>query len=145
MGRRQGQSGFGTLEVLVSLWLFSLVLVAITGLMVGSISTGATAEASSIASNLARQRLEEASAIVTQSGMPPVASPEGTVVSPGGRPYTVTTTFADLGNNIVNILVTVSYQVSYGSACAADATGHESCTGNRRTYERTLQTRVRRP
>lgn len=145
MGERQRQSGFGTLEVLVSLWLFSIVLVAITGLMVGSISTGATAEASSIASNLARQRLEEASAVVTQSGMPPVASPPGTVVSPGGRPYTVTTIFADLGNNVVNILVTVSYQVSYGSSCVADATGHASCTGNTRTYERTLQTRVRRP
>ncbi len=144
VGVRRQQTGFGTLEVLVSLWLFSLVLVAISGLMVGSISTGATAEASSIASNLARQRLEEASAIVTQSGMPP-GPPAATVVSPTGRPYTITTTFADLGNNIVNVLVTVSYQVSYGSSCVGDAAGHESCTGNRRTYERVLQTRVRRP
>ncbi|MGH2404778.1 MAG: type IV pilus modification PilV family protein [bacterium] len=130
--------------MLVSLWLFSIVLLAITGLLVGSISTGATAEASSIASNLARQRLEEASTVVAQSGMPVVASATSTV-SPGGRPYTVTTTFADLGNNIVDIRVTASYQVSYGSSCAANAAGDESCTGNVRTYERALQTRVRRP
>ncbi|MGQ0549617.1 MAG: type IV pilus modification PilV family protein [Armatimonadota bacterium] len=146
VGRRNRQSGFTTLEVLVALSLFSYVLVAIIGLLIGSVSTGATAEASSIASNLARQRLEELSGVVAQSGIPaPAPTPMGIAVPAGGRTYTVATTLSDLGNNVVNVQVTVSYQVTYASACVATAAGGESCTGNTRTYDRVLQTRVRRP
>ena len=133
------------LEILVALSLFAFILVAITGLLMGSISTGATAEASSIASNLARERLEEMSGIVAQTGNPPSAPRDMQISVPAnGRPYTVVTTLSDQGNNVTNIAVTVSYRVSYGSACAGSVTGG-SCTGNVRTYARTLQTQVRRP
>lgn len=135
----------GTLEVLVALSLFAFILIAIIGLLIGSISTGATAEASSIASNLARQRLEEMAAVATQTGSLVAPADEQIRVPAGGRPYTVATTLGDLGNNITDISVRVSYQISYGSACAGDAAGGASCRGNVRTYERTLQTRVRRP
>ncbi len=143
--RHERESGLGTLEILVALSLFAFILVAIIGLLMGSISTGATAEASSIASNLARQRLEEMSGIVAQTGNLPSAPADMQIRVPAnGRPYTVATTLTDLGNNVTNIAVTVSYQVSYGSACAGSADG-ASCTGNVRTYARALQTRVRRP
>jgi len=141
-----GGAGFGTIDVLVALGVLSFGLVAITGLLVGSISTGATAEASSIASNLARERLEEAHAIVAQAGLPSPAVTTAIVrVPPGGRTYTVTTTFSDLGNNVANIQVNVVYQVTYGSACAATADGAESCSGAVRHWTRSLETRVRRP
>lgn len=151
VGRRRQETGFGTLEILVALSLFAFVLVAIIGLLIGSISTGATAEASSIASNLARQRLEEMSAVLGQTGNPVLGDADARFTIPvAGRPYTVITALADLGNNITDVSVRVSYQVSYGSACAGPASGYPasggaSCSGNVRTYERMLQTRVRRP
>ncbi len=144
-GRRTQDAGLGILEILVALSLFAFILVAIIGLLIGSISTGATAEASSIASNLARQRLEEMSGIVAQTGNLPADPADMQVRVPSsGRPYTIATTLTDLGSNLTNIAVTVSYQVSYASACAGGPDGG-SCTGNVRTYARTLETRVRRP
>ncbi len=147
MGRRRAGAGFGTIEVIVALSLFSMVLVGIIGLMIGSISAGATAEASSIASNLARQRIEEVAADIARRGSAAIEPSTVVIRVPsGGRPYTVTATPTDQGNNIVEVAVMASYQVSYGSACAPGAApGTEVCTGNVRTYSRTLQTRVVRP
>ncbi len=141
MGGRYPASGFGTIEVLVALSLFGFVLVAIIGLLIGSMSAGATAESSSIASNLARQRLEEVSKDIAERG---TLSSYPSTMTVGGRTYTFTmppptTTLTSPGNYVCNIQVTVDYQVAYGSACASDG----ACTGNVRTYSRTLESRVR--
>lgn len=141
MTRRPPAAGVGTIEVLVSLTLFSLVLVGLIGLMIGSMSTGATAESFSIASNLARHRLDQVADDVRRSG---VSGAYPSTIDVGGRTYTFTTTLANLAANLVNVQVRVDYQVVYGSACAHDGSG-PVCTGNVRTYFRTLQTQVRRP
>lgn len=147
MDRQRGVAGFGTIEAIVSLSLFAMVLVGIIGLMIASISAGATAEASSIASNLARQRIEEVAADIARRGAAAIVTSQVEIrVPPGGRPYTVVAIPTAVGGNAVDISVTASYQVSYGSACASGAAaGTEVCTGNVRTYSRSLRTRVLRP
>ncbi len=136
---RRVSGGFGTIEVLIAISVFAVVLVALTGLMVGSISAGSTAEAFSVASNLARQRVDQLADDIRRTGTTG-SYPSSIVV--GGRTYTFSLTPTDLANNIVNLLLTVSYQVSYGSACSG---GTQSCTANVRTYTRSMETRARRP
>lgn len=138
MDARRPIAGVGTLEVVIALSLFSVVLIAIVGLLVGSISAGATAEAFSVATNLARQRLDQAADDISRFGAPG-AYPAAVTVA--GRQYTLTTLTQNLGGNLVDLEVRVTYQVAYASTCGPTA----SCPGNVRTYERVLRTRVRRP
>ena len=137
--------GFGTVEVLVALSLWSFVLLSLTGLFMVALSAGTVAETSSVATNLARARLEEV------RSMPPEAMAEvdGTTseqqVPPGrGRPYTVHTSVDTSHPGFLDVTVTVTWQVAYGSACASGAQG-ATCVGKSVTQRRTLQTRLRRP
>lgn len=129
------QSGLGTIEVVVALSLFGLVLVGLTGLLVGSISAGTVAETSSVASHLARQRLDEL------CGMAVIMVGTTTAVieaPPGGRDYTVETVVSPPAGNVMNATVTVTWQVPFGSACALGG----SCAGNMRTLTRRIQGQV---
>ena len=140
MHGRGAERGFGTIEIVVALSVFSFVLVSIIGLLIGSMSAGATAEGFSIASNLARQRAAQLADDISQRG---AAGTYPSTVTVGGRRYTYTT--AITGTNPFNIRVEVSFQVSVGSACATDAAGNERCTGSIRTYSRVIETRAWRP
>ncbi len=142
MDSQRTSAGFGTIEVIVAVALFSFVLISITGLLIGSMSAGATAEGFSIASNLARERLDQVANDVAQRGAP---SSYPSTVTVGGRAYTLSPpTLTDLGNNLTNVAVQVDFQVAFGSACAEGPSG-QTCAGNVRTYSRTVETRVRRP
>lgn len=125
--------------------LLAVVLLAVTGLHLLAISAGRAAEASSIATNLARGRLEELlrrppSQIIQQNNTEVVEQ-----VPPGqGPPYTVRTTVNAPDPIRLDITVTVIWQNAYTSACASGEPG-VNCTGSTVTYARTLQTRILRP
>ncbi len=134
MRRGTQESGVGTLEVMVALSLYGLVLVGLTGLLVGSISAGTVAETSSVASHLARQRLDELCGMTVIVGGTPTAVIEA---PPGGRDYTVQTVVSPPAGNVMNVSATVTWQVAFGSACAG-----RSCAGNMRTLTRRIQAQV---
>jgi len=134
--------GFGTIEILVALSLFSTVVLSLGGLFLLALSSGASAESASIASNLARARLE------VLHSLPPsvIIGEDGRIVveqvPPGqGRPYTVHTNVDTSTPGFLDITVTVSWQVAYGSACAAGTAG-TGCAGKVVTQSRTLETRI---
>jgi Tfp pilus assembly protein PilV len=141
---RSPEQGIGTIEVLVVFSLFGLTLMGIVGLHTIAISTGTAAETSSIATNLARARLEELLAlpparILEQAGTQVVAQ-----VPPGqGRAYTIQTAVDASNPARLDIAVTVTWHVAFGAACAGGPTG--GCAGRPVTLTRTLQTRIRRP
>jgi Tfp pilus assembly protein PilV len=141
MEAQHTSAGFGTIDAIVALSLFSFVVLSVVGLLIGSMSAGATAEGFSIASSLARERLDQVASDIAQRGGPS-AYPPAVVV--GGRTYTVTSTQADLGSNLTDVTVQVDFQTAFGSACA-ESPGGQTCAGNVRTYSRMVQTRVRRP
>ncbi len=141
MQSRRTSAGFGTIEIIIAVSLFSFVLISIIGLLVGSMSAGTAAEGFSIASNLARERLDQVTNDIAERGVP---SYYPSTASVGGHTYTFTTTQTDLGNNLTNVAVQVDFQVAFGSACAEGPSG-QTCAGNVRTYSRTVQTRVRHP
>ncbi len=142
MESQRTSAGFGTIEIIVALSLFSFVLISIIGLLMGSMSAGATAEGFSVASNLARERVDQVANDIAQRGAP---SSYPLTVTVGGRAYTLSPpTLTDLPNNLTNVAVQVDFRVAFGSACAEGPSG-QTCTGNVRTYSRTVQTRVRRP
>jgi type II secretory pathway pseudopilin PulG len=138
----RSRRGFGTLETLVALSLFSIVLVSVGGLFMLSISSGAMAEGGAVATNLARARMEilrtlPASGILEQDGattverVPPVR----------GRPYTIHTTARTVEPGFLDLTVSVTWQVVFGSACGALV--RPGCRGSAATQTRTLETRVR--
>jgi Tfp pilus assembly protein PilV len=134
--------GFGTIEILVALSLFSVVVLSLGGLFLLALSSGASAESASIAANLARARLE------VLHSLPPsaITGEDGRVVveqvPPGqGRPYTVHTSVDRSAPGFLDVTVTVSWQVAYGSACAAGTAG-TGCAGKLVTQSRTLETRI---
>lgn len=136
--------GFGTVETLIALSLFSVVLLSLGGLFMLAIASGTAAETASIATNLARARLEQlralpASALAREND---AASAEQ-VPSGRGRPYTIRTLIDGSDPAFLDITVTVSWQVAYGSACASGAS-KAGCAGRQVTQSRTLQTRVLR-
>lgn len=139
----RSQRGFGTLETLVALSLFGIVLVSVGGLFMLSISSGAMAESGAVATNLARARMEMLRALQT-SGI--VAQDDTTAVErvpPGrGRPYTIHTTARTTEPGFLDLTVSVTWQVAVGSACGAPARP-AGCTGSVVTQTRTLNTRVR--
>ncbi len=142
---RLKELGITTIESMIVLSLLGIVLLGVTGLHMLAVSTGTAAEASSIATNLARARLEELlalppSEIIQQNnteGLEQVSSGQG-------RTYVVHTTVDAHDPTRLDITVTVSWQVAYNSACASWVPGVK-CTPRTVTYTRTLQTRIYRP
>jgi Tfp pilus assembly protein PilV len=139
---RHQQSGLGTIEVVVALSLFGLALVGLFTLHMVALSGGTIAETSSVATNLARARLE---ALLT---LPPaeVVAQNGTEtqqVPPGrGRAYQVRTTVDSSDPDRLDITVTVTWQVATVSGCAGEPGA--GCTGSTTTRTRMLQTRLTR-
>jgi Tfp pilus assembly protein PilV len=145
MGRRLEELGITTIESVIVLSLLGAVLLGVTGLHILAVSTGAAAETSSIATNLARARMEELLAL------PPaeIRQQDGTEalqqVPPGqGRTYAIRTTVDARDPTRLDITVTVTWQVTFNSTCASRARGAD-CTASTATYTRTLQTRVYSP
>jgi len=123
--------------------LFGLALVGIVGLHMVAVSTGTAAETSSIATNLARARLEEVLSLPSAQMLAQDNTQVVERVPPGqGRAYTVGTTVDASDPARLEIKVTVTWQVAFGAACAG---GPEGCAGSPVTFTRTLQTRLRRP
>ena len=143
--RRDGKSGFTTIEMVIVLALFGIVLVSLMGLHLVAITAGTAAETSSIAANLARARMEEL------LSLPPDTLKEqnGTeeqrqVPAGGGRPYTVQTSVVAPDPARLDITVTVTWQLAYGGACVAGGRSHQ-CESSPVKYARTLQTRIQAP
>jgi len=136
--------GFGTIEILVALSLFSIVLVSLVGLVMLVIGSGASSESASIATNVARAHLEQ---LRTLSPAMITAENDTTSVEQvpagRGRPYTVHITVNDSDPQFVDITVSVSWQAGSGSVCAGPP-GGTSCAGRLFTQSRTLETRVLR-
>lgn len=142
---RLKELGITTIESVIVLSLLGIVLLGVTGLHMLAVSTGTAAEASSIATNLARARLEELlalppSEIIQQNNTEALEQ----VSSGQGRTYAVHTTVDAHDPTRLDITVTVTWQVAYNSACASWVPGVK-CTPHTVTYTRTLQTRIYRP
>ena len=56
---RRARRGFTLLEILITLLLFSVGVIAVSGLFSSAISAGSDAESTAIAMNLVQERLEE--------------------------------------------------------------------------------------
>jgi Tfp pilus assembly protein PilV len=130
------------LEVLVALSLLSIVLVGLVGLFMVSLSSSATSDASSIATNLARARLER----VRSLPRPAMIVENGTrseQVMPWGqrRTFTIETSVDESSPPFLDILVTVSWQTAYAPSCRADRSA-APCRGTVVTQSRALETRV---
>ena len=143
--RRHGNSGFTTIEMVIVLALFGIVLISLMGLHLVAITAGTAAETSSIAANLARARMEELlslppDTLKDQNG----AEEQRQVPAGGGRPYTVQTSVVAPDPARLDITVTVTWQLAYGGACAAGGSSHQ-CEGSPVKYARTLQTRIQAP
>jgi Tfp pilus assembly protein PilV len=142
---RPGERGMTTIEGIIVLSLLAIVLLGLTGLHTLAISTGTAAETSSIATNLARARLEELlalppSEIVQQND----TQTQEQVPAGQGPTYTVHTVVGSADPARLDIAVTVTWQVTYSGACASRARD-AVCTGSTATYTRTLRTRIYRP
>ena len=140
---RRSQSGIGTIEVVVALALFGFALVSLFGLHMVALSGGAIAEASSVATNLARARLEALLALpptemIAQNGTETLQQ----VPPDRGRAYRVQTTVLSTDPTRLDIAVTVTWQVATGSVCMGGPGA--GCTGSTTTHTRTLQTRLTR-
>jgi len=139
------ERGITTIEGVIVLSLLGFVLLGLTGLHILAISTGTAAETSSIATNLARARLEEILAlppaeIIQQNDTQSLEQ----VPAGAGRTYTIRTAVDETDSNRLDIAVTVTWQVTYNAACVARARD-AACTGSTATYTRTLRTRIYHP
>jgi len=141
---RPEELGLTILESVIVLSLLMIVLLGVTGLHLLAISAGNAAEASTIASNLARARLEELLALppsqIIQQNNTETAE---RVPSGQGRTYTVRTGVEAPDRTRLDITITVSWGQAYTSSCASGAGA--ACPGSTATYTRTLQTRVYTP
>ncbi|HEX2681145.1 MAG TPA: hypothetical protein VHQ03_07615 [Candidatus Dormibacteraeota bacterium] len=134
-----------TIEGVIVLSLLAIVLLGLTGLHTLAVSTGTAAETSSIATNLARARLEQLLAlppaeIIQQNN----TQTQEQVPAGEGPTYTIGTVVDTSDPTRLDIAVTVTWQVTYNAACAAQARG-AACPGSTATYTRTLRTRIYRP
>ncbi len=140
---RSPERGIGTIEVLVVFSLFGLTLMGIVGLHMIAISTGTAAETSSIATNLARARLEEMLALSPAQILAQDKTQVIQQVPPGqGRPYAVRTTVDASNPARLDVTVTVTWEVAFGAVCGGGPQG--GCAGRPVTFTRTLQTRIKR-
>ena len=136
------ERGTGTIEILVVFSLFGLALVGIVGLHMVAISTGTLAETSSIATNLARARLEQLLTLRPEKILEQNDTQIAEQVPPGqGRTYTVRTSVDASNPARLDIAVTVTWQVAF-AGCAGGL--EERCAGKPVTFTRTLQTRIKR-
>lgn len=137
------ERGIGTIETLVVFSLFGFVLMGIVGLHMVAVSTGTAAETSSIATNLARARLEELLALSPAQILAQDNAQDIQQVPPGqGRTYMVHTTVDASNPARLDVRVTVTWDVAFGAACAGGPQGR--CAGRAVTFTRTLQTRIKR-
>jgi len=144
MWKKHGAPGFTTIEMVIVMSLFGFVLISLVGLHLLALSAGAAAEASSIAANLARARMEELLAVPPEILKGQDGAEVRRQVPPGqGRTYAVRTTVAAPDPARLDLTVTVSWQLAYGAACAAGPGA--DCAGSQVTYSRALQTRVQVP
>lgn len=141
MKTRHGNAGISTIEMVVVISLFGVVLLSLAGLHLVALSAGTAAETSSVAANLARARMEELLALPPEKIKEQNhAEASRQVPAQGGRVYTVRTTVEAPDPTRLDLTVTVSWQVTYAGACSA-APG-TNCPGTAVTSSRTLQTRV---
>ena len=144
MKKRQRASGFTTIEMVIVIALFGMVLVSLVGLHLVALSAGTAAETSTIAANLARARMEELLALPPDQLMDQNnAETRRQVPADGGRAYTVHSKVEALDPARLDLTVIVTWQLAHAGACAAGP--HGNCAGNPVTYSRTLQTRVAAP
>ena len=137
------ERGIGTIETLVVFSLFGFVLMGIVGLHMVAVSTGTAAETSSIATNLARARLEELLALSPAQILAQDNAQAIQQVPPGqGRTYMVHTTVDASNPARFDVRVTVTWDVAFGAACSGGLQGR--CAGRAVTFTRTLQTRIKR-
>lgn len=139
---RRRERGTGTIEVLVVFSLFGLALVGIVGLHMVAVSTGTAAETSSIATNLARARLEEVLSLRPAQILEQNDTQLVEQVPPGQGPAYAVRTTVDASNPArLDIIVTVTWQVAF-AGCAGGL--EQGCAGRPVTFTRTLQTRIKR-
>src|SRR5437588_7960582 len=144
--RRHRKSGFTTIEMVIVLALFGIILVSLMGLHLVAITAGTAAETSSIAANLARARMEELlslppDTLKQQNG----AEEQRQVPASGGRSYTVHTSVVAPDPARLDITVTVTWQLAYGGTCAGGGSSSQCAGSSPVTYARTLQTRIQAP
>ncbi len=145
MTKPQTASGLTTIELVIVLALFGFVLVGLTGLHLVAISAGTAAETSSIAANLARARMEELLAFPADKLKEQNNTDVQRRVPAGqGRTYTVHTAVEAPDPARLDLTVTVTWQIAYGTACAPTGASSQ-CAGSQVTYARTLHTRVQAP
>ena len=139
------ERGITTIEGVIVLSLLGFVLLGLTGLHILAISTGTAAETSSIATNLARARLEEILALPPAEMLQQNNTEAQEQVPAGKGPtYTIRTTVDATDSARLDIAVTVTWQVTYNAACVSHARD-AVCTGSTATYTRTLRTRIYHP
>ena len=143
MARTQSlERGTGTIETLVVFSLFGLALVGIVGLHMVAVAAGNVAETSSIATNLARARLEQVLSLRPAEILQQNDTQLVEQVPPGqGRAYSVRTTVDASNSARLDITVTVTWQVAF-AGCAGGL--EQRCAGSPMTLTRTLQTRIKR-
>ena len=142
---RPGEPGLTILESVIVLSLLMIVLLGVTGLHLLAISAGNAAEASTIATNLARARLEELLAL-PPSEIIQQNNTEAAEQSPSGRgrTFTVRTGVEAPDRTRLDITVTVTWGQAYSSGCASGEQG-AACRGTAVSYTRTLETRLYTP
>lgn len=141
-GGSRPRDGFGTLEVLVALSLFSIVLLGLAGLFMVSLSSGAASDAASIATNLARARLEQLRSLPRPAMMAESGTRwEQTMPAGQRRTFTIETAVDASKPPYLDILVTVSWQIVYGASCGPGRSA-AACPGTVATQKRALRTRV---
>jgi len=141
---RRGERGITTIECMVVLSLLAVVLVGVTGLHLLAMSAGSAAEASSIATNLARARLEEVLVLPPAQILQQDNTERLDAAAAGeSRLYTVRTTVDARDPVRLDVTVTVTWSVPYNAACASTAPAEATCAAAA-MFSRTLQTRVYR-
>jgi len=136
--------GFTTIETVIVIALFGIVLVSLVGLHLVALSAGTAAETSTIAANLARARMEELLALPPDTLKDQNnAEARRQIPAEGGRAYTVHTTVEAPDRARLDVTVTVTWQLAHAGPCAGGPGAN--CAGNPVTYSRTLQTRVAAP
>jgi Tfp pilus assembly protein PilV len=143
--RPGGGAGFTTIEMVIVMSLFGFVLIGLVGLHLVALSAGTAAETSSIAANLARARMEELLSLPRERLTEQNGAEAGRQIpAVRGRTYVVHTAVTAPDPARLDVTVTVSWQLTMGSACAA-AGSTNGCAGSQSMYSRTLQTRVQAP
>jgi Tfp pilus assembly protein PilV len=142
---RPEERGLTILESVIVLSLLMIVLLGVTGLHVLAISTGKAAEASTIATNLARARLEELIALPPSQIIQQNNTEAAEQVPAGqGRTYTVRTGVDSPDPTRLDITITVTWGQAFSASCGPGEQG-AACAGSTATYTRTLQTRIYAP